>query len=229
MGGALINRPTGEATAEGGTRGVAPAPRGHRWFAATYDLLTYFAERRALAELRPLVAGGAAGRVLEVGVGTGANLPYYPTGTEVAATDPDPFMLERARRRAAKLGRPVELHCAAAESLPFPDASFDAVVSTLVLCTVADPARALAEIRRVLKPGGTFRFIEHVRADGPAGRVQDLITPLWRRVGAGCHPNRRTAAGIEAAGFALLEGRRRSLPLTPLITGIARRGKDQDS
>lgn len=221
-----MHRPTGEPTADAGPRGAAPAPQGHPWFAASYDLLTYLAERRALAKLRPLVVGGAAGRVLEIGVGTGASLPYYPRGTEVVATDPDPFMLARARRRATKLGRSVELHRAAAESLPFPNASFDAVVSTLVLCTVADPARALAEVRRVLKPGGTFRFIEHVRADGLAGRVQDLITPLWRRIAAGCHPNRRTAASIEAAGFELLEGRRRPLPLTPLIVGLARRGGD---
>jgi len=131
-------------------------------------------------------------------------------------------MLKRGRRRARELGLDVEFHQSSAEALPFPDASFDAVICTLVLCTVPDVPPALAEIRRVLKPEGTFRFIEHVRAHGVHGRVQDLLTPVWRWFGAGCHLNRRTAESIAAAGFEIVELRRRPVPLTPLIAGVAR-------
>jgi SAM-dependent methyltransferase len=97
------------------------------------------------------------------------------------------------------------------------------VVCTLVLCTVDDRARALAEARRVLRPDGTLRFSEHVRGGGPAGRVHDLVTPVWRRVTPGCHPNRRTAGAIAAAGFALQRFERgRLMPGLPLIAGVAR-------
>lgn len=197
--------------------------KGHRWFAATYDLLLRGAERRVLSRLRPLVAGEATGRVLEIGAGTGANFPHYRRASEVVATEPDPYMLRRARARAAALGGAIRLGRAPVEALPFSDASFDAVVSTLVLCSVEDQARALAEVRRVLKPRGELRFIEHVRGDGRLGRLHDLLTPLWRRLGGGCRPNRRTAEQIAAAGFELVELRRRALPLMPLVVGVARR------
>lgn len=195
---------------------------GHRWFAALYDPLTRWAERKLLARPRTTIAGEAAGRVLEIGAGTGANFPYYRAAQEVVATEPDPFMLRRARARARELGLAIELHQARAEALPFPEHSFDSVVSTLVLCTVADQGRALAEVRRVLRPGGTFRFIEHVRACGFPGCLQDALTPAWRWFGAGCRPNRRTAQSIEAAGFDIVHLQRRRLPFTPLIVGLAR-------
>jgi ubiquinone/menaquinone biosynthesis C-methylase UbiE len=113
-----------------------------------------------------------------------------------------------------------------AESLPLPDASVDHVISTLVLCTVDDPAQALAEIRRVLKPHGSLRFIEHVRGRGLAARIQDLVTPLIRHLGAGCHPNRDTAKAIRAAGFDIghletFTPRPRIRFLAPFIQGIA--------
>jgi ubiquinone/menaquinone biosynthesis C-methylase UbiE len=199
-----------------------PRPRGHRWYAAAYDTVNWWAETRLFARYRPWIAGEASGRVLEIGAGTGANFPYYRAAALLVAAEPDPFMLCRARARAHRLGLAVRFCQCPAEALPFADASFDAVVATLVLCTVNDPARALAEVRRVLKPDGTFRFIEHVRADGFAGAVQDLVTPVWRWVGAGCHPNRRTATSIRAAGFEIIACEERPLPLTPLIIGLAR-------
>jgi ubiquinone/menaquinone biosynthesis C-methylase UbiE len=159
--------------------------------------------------------------VLEIGAGTGANFRYYQAAQRVVATEPDPFMLRRAAQRARAARCPIRLCQCYAEALPFPDRAFDTVVSTLVLCSVVDPARSLAEIKRVLRPSGTFRFIEHVRGHGMLGWVQDSVTPVWRRVGAGCHPNRRTAESIAAAGFAIVELEERPLAVTPLIIGVA--------
>ena len=205
------------------------APRqeqGHRWFAAMYDRLSGAGERRLFNKVRPRIMGEAQGRVLEIGVGTGASLSYYPAEAQVVGTEPDPYMLERARRRLTELGATnIELQQAPAEELPFDDASFDHVVSSLVLCTVRDLPRALAEARRVLKPEGTFRFMEHVRNDESRfwGTVQDVIVPVWRWFSAGCHPNRRTQQAIEEAGFRLewLE-QFRIAPGTPGIYGVAR-------
>ncbi len=197
--------------------------KGHRWFAASYDFLTHGAESRVLHDLRPRVAGQATGRVLEVGAGTGANFPYYKDLEHMAATEPDPFMLQRARRRATGLGLHVRLLQCEAEALPFRDASFDTVVATLVFCTVKDTNLALAEVWRVLKPGGLFRFMEHVRAEGVGGYLQDAVTPAWSWFGAGCHLDRRTASTIEGAGFDILELERLRLGPLPLIVGVAGR------
>ena len=191
-----------------------------------YDRLSGAGERRLFNKVRPRIMGEAQGRVLEIGVGTGASLSYYPAEAQVVGTEPDPYMLERARRRLTELGATnIELQQAPAEELPFDDASFDHVVSSLVLCTVRDLPRALAEARRVLKPEGTFRFMEHVRNDESRfwGTVQDAIVPVWRWCAAGCHPNRRTQQAIEEAGFRLewLE-QFRIAPGTPGIYGVAR-------
>jgi ubiquinone/menaquinone biosynthesis C-methylase UbiE len=197
--------------------------KGHGWFAAVYDLATCRFESKVLRRLRAWVAGEAVGRVLEVGVGTGADFPYYPGGLSVVAVDPDPFMLARARKRARRLGRDPDFVRAAAEALPFADGSFDTVVATLVFCSVLDPDRALAEVRRVLRPGGTFRFIEHVRARGGLlAQLQDTATPVWRRVAGGCHLNRRTVEAISAAGFELVRLEWHPLLFTPLAAGVAR-------
>ena len=184
-----------------------PAGEGHPWFAAIYDRLNAAAERGFLRPARTRVAGGARGRVLEIGCGTGAAFPYYGEGVQaLIATEPDPCMLTRARRRATDVARQIDLQKASAEALPFPDASFDTVVAMLVLCTVTDPARALTEIRRVLKPGGTLRFYEHVRhGHAPGALAQDLVAPLWARCFGGCRPNRNTAASIAAAGLQIVE------------------------
>jgi ubiquinone/menaquinone biosynthesis C-methylase UbiE len=202
--------------------------RGHRWFAAMYDRTVGGTERALGPRVRPRLMGEAHGRVLEVGAGTGASFSYYPPDAQVIATEPDPYMLERARKRLSELDRDgIELRQATAEELPFEDASFDHVVTSLVLCTVRDQPAALREARRVLKPGGTLRFLEHVRNDESRvwGTVQDAITPLWRWFGAGCHPNRRTRQAIEDAGFALdwIEVVRIA-PGTPAVYGVARPG-----
>ncbi|HEV2123861.1 MAG TPA: class I SAM-dependent methyltransferase [Chloroflexota bacterium] len=196
--------------------------KGHRWFAAMYDVINRRAEARLIGPLRRHLLTDVTGRVLEIGAGTGASFPYFRAGAWVAATEPDPFMLRRARGRAAEAGTRVVLVQCVAEALPFRDSTFDEALSALVLCTVGDPARSVVETRRVLRPGGKLRFIEHVRGEGVVGNVQDAISPVWRRVGAGCHPNRRSGEQIAQAGFAFEE--RKEQPLiggVPLISGVA--------
>jgi SAM-dependent methyltransferase len=182
------------------------AGRGHPWFAALYDRMMAVPERTVLGPARADLAGGAGGRVLDLGAGTGANFPYFgAAASEVHATEPDPYMRQRAVARAREAALPIVVHDAPAEALPFPDGRFDTVVAMLVLCTVADPARALAEIVRVLRPGGELRFYEHVRSPGRvAGRTQDWLAPLWRHVAAGCQPNRDTVRLIREAGLAIV-------------------------
>ncbi len=170
--------------------------------AAIYDGVMRPVEKLFMHELRRRLVGTARGRVLELGIGTGANLPYYPAETELTGIDPNEGFLERARQRAHALGRPVTLLAAHAEALPFADRSFDTVVATLVFCTVTDPLQALSEVHRVLKPHGQFKLIEHVRMPNPLGaRVQDLVTPLWKHIASGCHLNRDTLSLVQANGF----------------------------
>lgn len=208
----------------GRATGASPEPIAHPLFAALYETMGRRLEERLLGSLRRWVVGEAHGRVLEVGAGTGLSFPYYARDVQLVATEPDPHMLRRARRRAAALGLAVDLHDAPAEALPFPDASFDAVVCALVLCTVGDLPRALAEAGRVLRPGGELRFVEHVRGQGWQARAQDLVTPLWRRVGAGCHPNRATVDAIRAAGFRATRLEEHPLPVPgPIVAGVALR------
>lgn len=190
--------------------------KGHKWFAALYDRIMASAERGFLKAVRREVAGGAKGRVLEIGAGTGLNFAHYSDSAEVIATEPDPFMLQTAEKRAAEANHPIDVRQASAEELPFEDASFDVVVGTLVMCSVPHPDRALAEIKRVLKPGGEYRFYEHVRyGNAFAGFCQDVATPVWRWFGAGCHPNRDTAQSIRDAGLDIVEIER-TKPLPPI-------------
>lgn len=179
-----------------------------------------------LAPLRRRVVPRASGRVLEIGSGTGLNFAHYPTTiAALVALDPEPDFGRRAERRARDRAFAVQFERAEAEQLPFADASFDTVVATFVLCSVREPARALAEIRRVLRPGGLLLFAEHVRAGGPVeARLQDALTPAWRALAGGCHLNRATPALLAAAGFAELETHRsrRVLPLFPFVWGWAR-------
>jgi ubiquinone/menaquinone biosynthesis C-methylase UbiE len=180
--------------------------QGHPIHAALYDRLTRSAERKFLGAHRAWLAARATGRVLDLGAGTGANFPYLGAGVEIVAAEPDPYMLERGRQRARTLGRTVTFLPDAAESLSLGSASVDAVLATLVLCTVDDMTRALAQIRQVLKPGGHLLFLEHVRLDHPLwGRVQDAVTPAWKTLLAGCRPNRDTVRAIRRAGFAIGE------------------------
>jgi ubiquinone/menaquinone biosynthesis C-methylase UbiE len=199
--------------------------RGRRWYAALYEIFTK-GDEKWVGRYRPHIVGEAGGRVLEIGAGTGQSFSHYERAREVVATEPDPFMLGRAQRRLEELGLAnVQLRQCTAEDLPFEDGSFDHVVSALVLCTVQDPVRAISEARRVLKPGGTLRFIEHVRYDdGLRGRVQDIAAPVWRYFGGGCHLNRRTEETITEAGFEILDLTRHKIAIPgPVLVGVARR------
>jgi len=172
-----------------------------------YDGLMSLQDRLGLRRWRRWLAGGAGGRVLEVGCGTGRNLPLYGSGAAlVVGIDPAHAAVRTARRRAPG----VPLVVARAEALPFRAGAFDTVVSGLVFCSVADPMRGLGEVRRVLAPGGSLRMIEHVRSRRPlVAKLQDLVQPVWTRVQGGCHPNRDTERSVEAAGFSIeAEGRR---------------------
>jgi ubiquinone/menaquinone biosynthesis C-methylase UbiE len=198
-----------------------------RLFAAVYDPLSARSERKFGADLKRQLLANAHGRVLEIGVGTGLSFLHYPPDVELAGVEPSPHMLKRARRRAAELGRKVELVEAPAEQLPFADDSFDTVVSLTVLCTVSDAQRTLGEIRRVLRPGGRFVFLEHVRSDdAQLARRQDRWERPWGWIAGGCHPNRRTLETIEAAGFQIRELEHKELTevpglVQPNILGIA--------
>jgi SAM-dependent methyltransferase len=199
-----------------------------RMFAALYDRGLKKTEEAGLGEMRSELVAAASGRAIEVGAGTGANLGLYPPAvTELTLVEPDPHMAKRLRERLAGSARSAELVEAPAEKLPLPDASFDTAVVTLVLCTVPDPAAALAELRRVLVPGGRLLFIEHVRSpEASLARWQDRLEKPWRFCGDGCHCNRDTAATIAAAGFetsALEHDRLPKAPplVRPLIRGSA--------
>jgi ubiquinone/menaquinone biosynthesis C-methylase UbiE len=173
-----------------------------------YDLGMALADARGLGRWRRWLVGGAAGRVLEVGCGTGRNLPLYPPSARPVAVDPEWENLLRARRRAPA----VPLVQARAEALPFCGGAFETAVASLVFCSVDDPGAGLAEVRRVLAPGGALRMIEHVRARRPwAARLQDLVQPLWTRATGGCRPNRDTERAVEGARFRIeADGRRAS-------------------
>ncbi len=195
---------------------------GHPWLARILDYAM-----RPLYPARRFVVPEATGRVLEVGVGTGLNFGLYGKVDELQGVDPDPYMLERARPRAKELPFPTELHQTGAERMPFADAHFDTAVVTFTLCTIPDPPAALAEVRRVLRPGGRLLFVEHTRSIQPlAARLQDLATPLWKRMGGGCHLNRPAVDMIRDAGFDVREtlsvwGERWTL--TPVYRGYALR------
>jgi SAM-dependent methyltransferase len=198
-----------------------PSSAGHRRFAAAWDWLSRHESARE-RRLRARLAGQATGRVLEIGYGVGSNWPHLPADVDYVGIEPDPYMRERAEHHRPT-GRELDLRDGDAQALDFPDASFDTVIGTLVLCTIPDPAAALREIRRVLRPGGRFVFWEHVNARGRAGRaVLGAITPLWSRVGGGCHPNRDTLEAIEAAGFAVDDLRVGKIGPLPAISGVAR-------
>jgi ubiquinone/menaquinone biosynthesis C-methylase UbiE len=189
-----------------------------RVWPALYDLMgsrmeKYFAEHRRVALAQ------ARGRVLEIGAGTGFNLPHYPPDTdELVLTEPSAGMLARVRRRAAETDRRATAVQASAEALPFEDSSFDTVVSTLVLCSVDDVDGVLREIHRVLRPGGQLIFVEHVRSDDPRrARWQDRLERPWMKVADGCHPNRATLERIAAAPFDLVDVERSELPKSPPI------------
>jgi SAM-dependent methyltransferase len=198
-------------------------------YALLYDAALWWAERRGMGRRRARVLAEASGRVLEIGAGTGLNIPYYGTGvTDLTLTEPEAAMLGRLERRLRASGRDGRVAQTVAEALPFPDGSFDTVVSTMVLCTVDDPARALDEIARVLAPGGRLLFVEHVRAEAGSRRLrwQLRLRRPWAAVAGGCDCTRDTVGSLERAGFELADVRREEWrsagPLVrPLVVGRA--------
>lgn len=177
----------------------------HPRFARLYERISIESERRGTAEQRDRTLADLHGRVIELGAGNGLNFARYPkTVDEVIAIEPDATLRALAEQAAQHASVPVRVIAAHADDLPFDNASFDAAIASLVLCSVPDPGGALAELRRVLKPGAQLRFFEHVRSTGPLrGLFQDAVTPLWSAIGGGCHLNRDTAAQIRAAGFSI--------------------------
>jgi ubiquinone/menaquinone biosynthesis C-methylase UbiE len=160
-----------------------------------------------LLPLRRQVLAGASGLVLELGIGSGLNLPLYgPAVQGLVGVDPSMPLLARARKESRAVPFCVHLVCGQAEALPFPHASFDCAVSTWCLCSFTDPLRGLAEIRRILKPGAPFLFVEHGRHPEPGVAAwQDRLTPLWARLTGGCHLNRNAPQLLKDAGFAIDE------------------------
>lgn len=172
-------------------RGVEQIP----WL---YDAFMGLMDATGLGRWRRKLVAGARGPTLEIGCGTGRNLPLYPSGATVIGLEPDWQSIVRARHRAPN----VPLVVARAEALPFRAGTFDTVVSSLVFCSVSEPSRGLAEIRRVLRADGELRMLEHVRHHRPFwARLQDHVQPLWTRCTGGCHPNRDTEAAVLQAGF----------------------------
>jgi ubiquinone/menaquinone biosynthesis C-methylase UbiE len=195
-----------------------------------YDRALEVSERAGMRERRARLLREARGRVVEIGAGTGLNLPHYPDAIyELVLTEPGEAMAGRLRARLRAAGLGDEIVRAEAEALPFADGSVDTVVSTIVLCTVEDPDQALREVVRVLRPGGELLFIEHVRSDSERlARWQDRLMRPWRRVALGCHCNRRTVDLLRAHGLELVELRheqwhRAPRLVRPLVVGRARR------
>jgi ubiquinone/menaquinone biosynthesis C-methylase UbiE len=210
---------------------ISPVPE-HPIFARLYDRLTAPAERNVFGDMRRELLAEAAGRTLDIGSGTGHNLPHYPAAvTELVLSEPDPHMAKQLRAKLAAdppSAEKVSVIEAPAEDLPFDDGSFDTVVATLVLCTVSDPHRAVAEARRLLVEGGKLLFLEHVRSSSPRlARWQDWLERPWGFFAGGCHPNRPTDQTLAESGFWVERLDRDAtgpVPIVrPLISGVARR------
>jgi SAM-dependent methyltransferase len=185
-------------------------------------LLTCACSAPPMMKQRAKVVPLAQGKVLELGVGMGLNLPFYDPDrvTGVTGVDPSPELRTQASAAPRDPRLAVEVVEGAAETLPFPDASFDCVVCTFTLCSVQDPARALAESRRVLKPGGRFLFCEHGLAPDPGvARWQRRVEPVWKRLAGGCHLTRPVAGAVAQAGLAVARMDSMYLPRTPRILG----------
>lgn len=177
----------------------------HPRFARLWVRIAAAMEGHGGAEHRDQLLAGISGRVVELGAGTGANFAHYPAAVdEVLAVEPEPHLRDLAARAAERAPVRVVVVDGSAEQVPAADGAFDAAVLSLVLCSVADQRAALAEVRRVLRPGGRLHFWEHVRSAGAGARVQDLLDrTVWPRIGGGCHTGRDTAAAMTDAGFRL--------------------------
>ncbi len=201
-------------------------------FARGYERCAKLADARGASAHRDELLDGLAGRVIEVGAGTGSNFDHYPdTVTEVLAVEPEPYLRGVAERAAARTDGRVRVVDGLADALPARDGEFDAAVASLVLCSVRDQPRALHEIHRVLRPGGELRFYEHVRGERAAfATMQRAIDVVWPVLAGGCHTSRDTVAAIADAGFTVDRQRRFSFrpcllaaPVSPHAIGTARR------
>ncbi|WP_461172197.1 methyltransferase domain-containing protein [Arthrobacter sp. Z1-9] len=200
-----------------------PADLQHPRFARAYVRAVEEMNRRGGTEHRRTILGGLSGTVIEIGAGNGSAFALYPeTVTRVLAIEPDDYLRNLAVASAASARVPVTVLAGAAEQIPAGDASADAVVASLVLCSVRDQAAVLAEIRRVLRAGGTLAFYEHVRSGNRLlAAAEDLLTPAWQRMAGGCHPNRDTLAAITAAVFTVQASRRFGFSPSPLAPSVA--------
>ena len=209
------------------------AGAGHPFFARMYARMSPAWERRGYAVRRQELLAGLAGRVVEVGAGNGLNFRHYPLEvTAVLAIEPEPYLRSCAKVKARRAPIPVEVVAGTAERIAAESAAFDAGVVSLVLCSVSDTSAALAELHRVIRPGGELRFLEHVRADSPSlRRIQRLMdASVWPRLTGGCHASRDSATAIQAAGFSMerlhsfrFPETRIPFPTAPHIVGVARR------
>lgn len=197
----------------------------HPLFARVYEKLSPGWEKDGQAELRARALAGLSGRVVEVGAGNGLNFGHYPAAvTEVVAVEPEPYLRERAAERGAEAPVTVTVVAGTAEALPLADGEADAVVSSLVLCSVRNQAVALAEARRVLRPGGELRFYEHVVSHkrGKAAFQRVFTNTIWKRISGGCHMDRDTGRAIADAGFEITELDRIPFHGLAHILGVAR-------
>lgn len=209
---------------------MTPHHLKHPLFARVYTRVARAEDERGNAENRRELLAGLTGRVVEVGSGIGSNFAHYPPGvTEVIAIEPEPYLRARSEEAAAAAPVPVRVLDGVADALPIEDETVDAGVASLVLCSVPDQSTALAELRRVIKPGGELRFYEHVIANRPSRRKfqRFMDATLWPRMAGGCHMTRDTRAAIDAAGFIVQRSRRFPYPAgsfgLPHILGSARR------
>lgn len=192
---------------------------------SAYDVVLAPVEALGLRAERARVVATARGRVLEVGAGTGLTLRQYPPAvTSLVACEPDPAMLARLKVRAAAAPFPVTVHPGGVPPIDEPDHSFDTIVCVLVLCTVADPAGTLREMRRLLVPGGSVLFLEHVLGRGPAARFQRAASPAWARVAGGCRLDRDTIGAMRDAGFVITD-LERPAPFGRMTAGTIVRGR----
>jgi ubiquinone/menaquinone biosynthesis C-methylase UbiE len=201
-----------------------------RAFARGYDWFMQQAERKGLRDARAELLAEARGDCLEIGAGTGLNLEHWPDSVRLVLSEPFEPMAKQLREKVERSGRKAEVVLAPGEELPFPDDSFDTVALTLVLCTAPDPPRVLSEVDRVLRPGGSLLFLEHVRAEDPKlARWQDRLHGPWYLFGHGCHCNRDTLATIERSPLTVERAERGDLPgavplVRPKVAGTARAG-----
>lgn len=202
---------------------------GHPIFAALYDWMGQYPEENIFPEHRRYLSRDLQGAVLDLGVGTGAMFPYLKqalqqeTSLQLHGVEPDPHMRKRAIEKAEQNEVPIDIRPARAESLPYEDETFETVIAFTVFCTIDDVEQALNEVHRVLQPNGELRFYEHVHTDGLPGRVQNILTPVWKRAVAGCHLNRDTERALRESALDIVEITTTDLffPTTPTIRGIA--------